>query len=80
MLLQHPLQGFGSIATKIIVATHAKLWQYVPIATKRLSLASVAIGHMVIGYRNKKAIMAVKCVIATTMRVVATVYHVAALT
>jgi hypothetical protein len=58
--MEPTLQGFRSIATKKIVAIYAKLWQYVPITTKQLSLATVATAHMVIGYRNEKSIVAMK--------------------
>jgi hypothetical protein len=73
------LQGFRSIATKKIVAIYAVSWHYVPIATKLCSLASVAIVGMVISYCNKKAIVAIKCSIATTMQEVATFFPAATL-
>ena len=60
------LQGFGSIATKSFVARHAESWQLVSIATKRHSLAAVAIGRMVIGYRHEKENMAINLAIATS--------------
>jgi hypothetical protein len=61
------LQGFWSIATNLFVVISIKLLQYAPTATKWRSLPPVATGRMVIGYRHKKLIVAIKCVIATVL-------------
>jgi hypothetical protein len=66
-LLEMSLQGFRSIATKLFVVINTKLLQYVPIAMKCRSLPPVATTRMVIGYRHKKIIVAIKCVIATVI-------------